>query len=151
MTRMNWDRVNRENRIERANRDGFEAGPSTWANDPDYVERASDQQPEDWRGRRVVRSQSTTGATRKQLGKASSSASSSSAQPRVRRARTRDVSKSARKRRAAQLEADRRGITVEQLRTERRAKGEAERRLHERAVALGITVKELRRRGGPAD
>jgi hypothetical protein len=43
-------------------------------------------------------------------------------------------------------EAARRGISVEQLVAERRAAAADDLRLHDEAVSLGITVKELRRR-----
>lgn len=39
------------------------------------------------------------------------------------------------------------GITVEELKALRRAKAETDRVLHDQASRLGITVKELRRRG----
>jgi hypothetical protein len=56
------------------------------------------------------------------------------------------VSKAARRRGRTAAEAARRGISVEQLVAERRATAAEDLRLHEEAVRLGITVKELRRR-----
>jgi hypothetical protein len=43
-------------------------------------------------------------------------------------------------------EAERHGITIDELKARRRAQAEADRELGEEARRLGITAKELRRR-----